>query len=163
MQQVAEAAGVTKGYLSRLERDGISPTLGTLFAISKALGVEAASLLEAEQVDVISLGDATAGANEAQGIRHSILTPTNQRYFTLTHSFLAPGADVGSELYTMHCEIETAYVLKGQVRIEFSNRQIDLHVGDAATFSGREPHTYRNLDAQHPAELIWVLAPALGK
>ncbi len=163
LQQVADAANVTKGYLSRLERDDISPTVGTLVNLCKTLGVDPGALLTIEQVEVVSFGSVIVGSNEAQGIRHSLLSPASNKLLSLTHTTMEPGASAGEELYPMFCESQTAYVLKGKIRIQFSNKVVDLNAGDAITFPGREPHTYHNLDGSKSAELIWVMVPSVGR
>ncbi|UEM08041.1 helix-turn-helix domain-containing protein (plasmid) [Skermanella rosea] len=44
--QMAERAGITQSYLSKLERGTLEPSFPTLFALAKALNCPASSLLE---------------------------------------------------------------------------------------------------------------------
>ncbi|MFC8522319.1 helix-turn-helix domain-containing protein [Pseudarthrobacter sp. NPDC057230] len=163
LQQVADAATITKGYLSRLERDSVSPTVATLMLLCRTLDIEPATILREEPVEVITRGEIMIGPTQGEGISHSVLTPTATKTVSVSHSELAPGASAGDELYPMFCETQTAYVLRGHVEIVFSNRSVILNAGQAMTFPGREPHSYRNPDEDQSAELIWVLAPAVGR
>lgn len=45
-QELAEASGVTQNYISKCERGMSYPTIETLFALSKALGVDIWTFLE---------------------------------------------------------------------------------------------------------------------
>ena len=46
IQAVAARAGMTKGFLSKVERGEKAPAIASLFNIAKALGVRPADLLE---------------------------------------------------------------------------------------------------------------------
>ena len=76
------------------------------------------------------------------------------------HSTVEPGGSGGHDLYTINCEVEVLYVLKGAVELRFRDRVQKLTAGDALTFAGGEPHTWANASGSRPAEVIWVLVPA---
>ncbi|WP_227471601.1 helix-turn-helix domain-containing protein [Paenarthrobacter sp. YJN-5] len=163
MQQVADAAGLSKGYLSRLERDAVSPTVSTLMVLCHTLRIEASDVLSEEVTEIVSKGQIVVGTSSRQGINHSLLTPSTTKSVTVTHTELEPGASAGEDLYPMFCDTQTAYVLSGKVEILFSNRKVNLTAGQAITFAGREPHSYRNPDEDQRADVIWVLVPAVGR
>lgn len=163
MQQVSDAAGLSKGYLSRLERDAISPTVSTLMVLCRTLRIEASSILSEEVTEIVSKGQIVVGTSSKQGIHHSLLTPSTTKTVTVSHTELEPGASTGEELYPTFCDTQTAYVLNGTVELLFSNRKVTLSAGQAITFAGREPHLYRNPDQQRGADVIWVMVPAIGR
>jgi len=76
------------------------------------------------------------------------------------HSSIEPGGTGGKDLYTINCEVEVLYVLKGAVDLVFSDRSQKMTAGDALTFAGGEPHTWVNASQTRPAEVIWILVPA---
>ncbi|MDV7398616.1 helix-turn-helix transcriptional regulator, partial [Arthrospira platensis SPKY1] len=45
-EQIAEACGVTKGYISKIENGRIVPPIGTLVRIAQALGSEVADFFK---------------------------------------------------------------------------------------------------------------------
>jgi glyoxylate utilization-related uncharacterized protein len=54
---------------------------------------------------------------------------------------------------------QLAHVLSGAITVTFENETRALAAGDTVTFSGREPHTWRNA-SEGPSEVLWVIAPA---
>src|SRR4051794_32037269 len=55
---VAEQAGLTKGFLSRLERDEVSPSVASLVTVCGILGIGVGSLFEAPQTSLVRAGEA---------------------------------------------------------------------------------------------------------
>jgi uncharacterized cupin superfamily protein len=76
------------------------------------------------------------------------------------HTTAEPGGSGGEELYTISCELEVLYVLRGSVDLVLSDRRQRLTAGDPLTFAGGDPHTWGNASSTRPAEMIWVLVPA---
>jgi uncharacterized cupin superfamily protein len=92
--------------------------------------------------------------------REYLLSPGSQTHVEVLHSIVNPQGSGGEELYALDTEIEFVYVLKGQFEIVLGPTTHNLATGDAMTFRGREPHTWRNPSTSEPAEVLWVLSPA---
>ena len=75
-------------------------------------------------------------------------------------SIIAPGGNGGAELYTLDCEVEFVYVIRGAVTITLADEHHEIFAGDAMTFRGRDPHTWRNASVDEECEVLWVLSPA---
>ena len=71
--QLAEAAGVSKGFLSRLERDLTSPSVSTLVTLCQVLGASPGDVLDAPEVTVVRLADAPAVSLGGEGIRERLI------------------------------------------------------------------------------------------
>ena len=54
--QVAEAAGLTKGFVSRLERDDVSPSVASLVTVCEVLGLRVGELFDPPETAVIRAG-----------------------------------------------------------------------------------------------------------
>lgn len=160
IDQVARSTGLTKGFLSRLERDMTSPSVATLVAVCETLSLPIGSLFTAPDVDLVRRDDAPPIQLTGDGVDERLLTPRGQSHLQLVRSVVEPGAGGGAELYTLNAQVEVLHVLKGALDVEFVDRVIAVHTGDTLTFSGREPHTWRNPSASRRAEAIWVIAPA---
>jgi quercetin dioxygenase-like cupin family protein len=52
-------------------------------------------------------------------------------------------------------------VISGRVRLTVGDNAQVLRAGDAISFSPSEPHSFANDDLDQPAEILWVLSPAL--
>ena len=53
-----------------------------------------------------------------------------------------------------------ATVLEGSVEFRFGERTTALQAGDAASYSPAAPHSWRNLDGEHPAVALFFEVPA---
>jgi uncharacterized cupin superfamily protein len=88
-----------------------------------------------------------------------LLSSGNQNAIEVLHSKIAPGGSGGEQLYALNCEVEFVYVLLGQLEVVLGPDRHLLNTGDAMTFRGRDPHTWRNPTGEL-IEVLWVLAPA---
>lgn len=160
LDNVAGAAGVTKGFLSRLERDETSPSVATLQVICEVLSLPIGSLFEAPEHDVVRAEDAPGILLVGDGVDERLLTPRGQPHLQVVRSTVEAGGSGGDDLYTLDCDVEVVHVLKGRIEVVMVDTTVQLGTGDTLTFKGREPHTWRNLDDKRSAELMWIIAPA---
>jgi transcriptional regulator with XRE-family HTH domain len=160
LEQLATAAGLTKGFLSRAERDETSLSVASLITLCEVMSINPGSLFSAPDVDVIRRDRAPAINLGGTGVSEKLMTPRGQPRLQVVHTTAEPNATGGPDLYTINCEIEVAYVLDGTVDIVFADRRERLTAGDALTLRGSEPHTWENPSSSRGAEIIWVLSPA---
>jgi transcriptional regulator with XRE-family HTH domain len=157
---VAEASGLTKGFLSRLERDAASPSVASLVAVCEVIGLRVGALFDAPETAVVRAGDGRLIEFGAAATRERLLTPGTQQQLEVIHSLIEGGGHGGAELYSLDCEAEFTYVVAGRLELVLEEETVDLGPGDAMTFPGRTPHTWRNASATEPCEVLWVLSPA---
>lgn len=160
LDQLALASGLTKGFLSRIERDETSLSVSSLLTLCEVMSIEVGSLFNAPDVALVRRHDAPAINLGGTGVTEQLMTPRRQSKLQLVHSTIEPGGTGGAELYTLNSEVEVLYVLKGTVELIFSERSQRLSAGDALTFAGGEPHTWVNTSQTRGAEVVWVLVPA---
>jgi len=157
--QVAVATGLTKGFISRIERDETSPSVATLVTICQVLSLPIGSLFESPDNEVIALASAPlinmGGVNAVE----RLLTPRNESRVQVLRSILEPGASGGEELYTINCDIEVLHILRGEMVLRFPRGDLALTAGDTVTVPGREPHSWTN-PSSHTTEVIWTIVPA---
>ncbi|MGJ3561185.1 helix-turn-helix domain-containing protein [Streptomyces sp. INA 01156] len=67
IEQVAAATGLTRGFISRVERDETSPSVATLVTLCQVLSLPVGSLFEDADTEVIRLGDAPRSTWVAAG------------------------------------------------------------------------------------------------
>lgn len=158
LEQLASATGLTKGFLSRIERDDTMPSVPTLVQLCQVLSLPVGALFEEPDIQRISL--ATAPRINMGGTRadERLITPRAAREVQVIHSSLAAHASGGQEPYTVSCEREVLHVILGKLTVSFASHEEHLTAGDTLTFPGQTPHTWRTHDSG--AEVIWVLAPA---
>ena len=153
------ATQLTKGFVSRVERDETSPSVATLVTLCQVLSLPVGSLFEEVETEIVHLDGAPHINFGGRGVVDRLLTPRGQSRVQVLRSRLAPGADGGTDLYTVNCDVEVLHVIEGQVTVHFTGRSEHLAAGDTLTFSGREPHNWSN-DEKTAAEVIWTIIPA---
>ncbi len=159
LDQVAQSAGLTKGFVSRLERDDVSPSVASLVAVCETLGLRVGELFDPPQTSVIRAGEGRLINFGGEGAVERLVTSGPQSALEVIHSVIEPGGNGGEELYALACDAECAYVLSGTVEVTLEQGSETLAAGDAMTFPGTSPHTWRN-PGREPCEVLWILAPA---
>jgi len=155
--QVADSTGLTKGFISRVERDLTSPSVSTLVAICDVLDTAIGDLFASTDALLVRAADAPRINLGGIDAVERLLSPRHYGRFQVIRSSVAPGGNGGDELYTVSADAELLHVVTGSVTVVFSDGQLELTDGDSITFDGREPHQWRSAAG---AELIWVLVPA---
>ncbi|MEP6855543.1 MAG: XRE family transcriptional regulator [Pedococcus sp.] len=158
--QVAESAALTKGFVSRLERDDVSPSVASLVRVCEVLGLRVGELFDPPDTAVIRAGRGRPINFGGTGAREELITPGTQQALEIIHARIAPGGNGGDDLYTLACDVECAYVIAGHLTVVLEAGEEDLGPGDTMTFPGRTPHTWRNPSTDVACEVLWVLAPA---
>jgi transcriptional regulator with XRE-family HTH domain len=159
LAQVAESTGLSKGFLSRLERDETSPSVATLVQLCQVLSLPVGALFAEPEIQHIRRADAPRINLGGVRAEEHLMSPRGEERVQLLRSSLEPGAHGGADLYTVNCDVEVVHVISGAVTVRFADRSVRLEPGDALTFPGREPHTW-TADDDAPAEVAWVLVPA---
>jgi transcriptional regulator with XRE-family HTH domain len=160
--ELGTAAGISAGMLSKIENGTISPSLGTLAALAKALNVSISSLF-AETDERRDCSYVKAG----QGLRIERRgTKAGHLYDLLGHS-LAGEIGVEPFLITLkqdaqpytnfrHAGVEFIYMLAGKVRYRHSDRTYLLEPGDALFFDAAARHGPEEL-IKSPMEYLSII------
>jgi transcriptional regulator with XRE-family HTH domain len=159
IEQVAASANLSRGFLSRVERDATSPSVATLVALCEVLSLPIGSLFENADMQTVRLTNAPRINLGGHGATEWLVTPRDEPRVQVIRSHLTEGSDGGTELYTINCDVEVVHVLSGQLTVDFAGGSQTLDASDTLTFPGREPHTWRNT-AQGTTEVTWTLIPA---
>jgi len=156
IDQVASFTGLSKGFLSRVERDLTSPSVASLVAICQVLGVPPGQMLEVPETEMVVLEDAPAVSLGGDGITEKLLTPPGQRNVQIIHAVVEGGGRGEEELYTMDCIAESLHILEGEFVLVTSDAEFRMKQGDTVTLPGSEPHTWYN-PTEDTAKVLWIL------
>jgi transcriptional regulator with XRE-family HTH domain len=159
LAQVAATTGLSKGFLSRVERDETSPSVATLVQLCQVLSLPVGALFTEPDVHHVAFSDAPRINLGGVHADERLMSPRGEQRVQVLRSELAPDAHGGSELYTINCEVEVLHVVAGAVTVRFADRSVTVNAGDALTFPGREPHTW-NVAGDTAAAVVWVIVPA---
>jgi transcriptional regulator with XRE-family HTH domain len=160
MAEVAEEAGLTKGFLSKLERDLANVSVASLMRLCDALGISVGSLFDPPKGEVVRAGERKPiNFGGTAGMREYLLTPTGERRMQAILSDIEPGGGSGEEAYRLPADVEFVFILAGTVEIVVEGNLVTLAAGDAFTFPAGAAHSFRA--AGRPAQVLWVVSPAL--
>jgi len=160
LEEVAREAGLTKSFISQVEKEQTSASVASLHRICTVLGIRIASLLETPSSSVLRRTDRTPMSFGGAGVTDYVLTPSRERALQVFETHIEPGGSAGDELFTADVDVDLAYVLRGRLEMRFADRTVVLGPGDALTFSPREPHTWRNPSTKRPTVIILAMTPA---
>lgn len=158
LERLGAATGLTKGFISRIERDDTMPSVPTLVQLCQALSLPIGALFEEPDIQRVALETAPRINMGGHGADERLVTPRSEDRLQLLRSSLAPHSGGGDALYTVNCSVESLHLVSGSLTIRFSDRQETLSPGDTVTFPGRTPHTWSA--GAEGAEAVWVLVPA---
>jgi transcriptional regulator with XRE-family HTH domain len=158
---VAARSGLTKGFLSEVERDLTSPSVGSLLRLCAALDVSIGELFDADQGPVVRAAERAPIGFGGEGVDEFQLTPAGERRLLVLQSDIAPGGGSGPEPYGLETDAEFVHVLAGTLDVDVAGTSFRLAAGDSMTFDAAAPHTWGNPSRTQPARVLWVLVPAL--
>lgn len=158
---VAARTGLTKGFLSRVERDETSPSVASLLSVCEAISLPMERLFATPRTTVVRAADRLQAELPGAAVVDTLITPPHEPHVTVVETTAAPGGSGGDQLYTLPSECEVCYVLEGAIELDVDGSLLRMERGDAATFGAAVPHTWRNLSAEGIARVVWVIAPAL--
>ncbi|RYH07146.1 helix-turn-helix domain-containing protein [Tropicimonas sp. IMCC6043] len=155
LQVLGDRAGVSVGYLSQVERDNATPSLGTLAQIANALDTGLEYFVAAPRpVDSLT---------RASTRPHFALAGSSMRYESLGADF--PGAEMSSFVLHVppgyvseevsHEGEEILYVLDGEIDQTLDGQVIHMGAGDSLHYSGLRPHSWANT-TDRPARILWT-------
>lgn len=157
---LAEASGVSRAALSKIERGERTPSLVTALQIAEALDVPLADLVGQAQtrVSITRAGEAPRMTDAENGaIREALLQPYAGT--ELVRYTLSPGRDAGPFPAHEPGTREGFVVIRGEVAIMAGSDKIDLREGDAAALPADLDHRISNRGPEEAIVLLLIGRP----
>jgi transcriptional regulator with XRE-family HTH domain len=160
--EVAEQSGLTKGFVSKLERDLANVSVASLLRLCDALGISVGALFSEAKGEVVR-HDAYPAVNFGGlgGVTEYLLTPSREKRMQAILSDIEPGGGSGDEPYSLPVDVEFVFVLDGRLGLNVAGEDVVLERGDAFTFPSGTEHTFRAEQESGLTRVLWVLSPAL--
>lgn len=165
LDQLAEAAGVSRRMVVNVEQGAVNPSVGTLLRLSDALGVGLPALVErptSRSAAVTRFGEGAVlwtGESGGRGVLVAGTEPPD--VVELWDWTLQPGERHESETHSRGTK-ELLQVLQGAVTVTVADQSFALDAGDALTFAGDAAHSYAN-PGELPARFsLAVFEPGVG-
>jgi len=159
IEQVAQAVGVTKSFISRLERDSVSASVATLLRVCDAIGVRAGTLFDPPATRLVRSGEGTPLDLGGQRMREFIISGEAQDQLMALRSEIEPGGGSGDEPYTLRSSADLVHLLEGELEMTIDGVTYVMKAGDTLTFPPSLPHTWRNPSKTKSTRAIWVIVP----
>ncbi len=147
LDELAQATGISKSTLSRLESGQRKPSLELLLPIVAALSVSLDEIVTSPRIDDPRVPQKSTRSDGR------ILTPLSQHHgepqaFKIT----IPATDREPTLRT-HGGYEWIYVLSGRLRMVLGEHDIIMGAGEAAEFDTKNPHWFGSA-GNGPVEIL---------
>jgi transcriptional regulator with XRE-family HTH domain len=159
IEQIAAATGLTKGFISQLERDRTQPSLSSIARICDALGIGLSYVFERDPAPALVRRDERPEVDTYFSTNNYLLSGRDERRFQAIESVVGPRAGAGDELYSLPGEVEFVYVLEGTLELQVGDETHVLEEGDAITYELAKPHTWRNPSDDAQLRVLWVAVP----
>lgn len=162
--QLSEAASISIGMLSQIERGLATPSLKTLRLLAAALEVPIIHFFDASAPDK-QVSPFIVRANErhcmdmmkSTGINKMFLMPPGTGLLEMWEFRFAPGGSSGGALYNHQGE-KAGLVMAGRIRLWLGDESFVLEEGDSFRFSSAMKHRIEN-DFPEEARVVWVITP----
>ncbi len=167
LDQLAAASGISKSMLSQIERNKTNPTVGTLWSLTQALGIDIGDLLgTGSKVKAPEKQISTMKAHQTPEIQSAdgkctlkILGPhelvSHMEWYEVT---LDKGGLLDSEPHANGTK-EHITVLEGSVTISTGNEEDILESGDTARYAADVHHFIKNHTGASARALLIVYTP----
>jgi transcriptional regulator with XRE-family HTH domain len=160
VQQLAEATGLSKGFVSQVENGRTSPSLATLSDLARSLETSVAWLVVEEDLVpyVVRRTERPRMSVNGSGSRVEVMSAQPRRNLELLQAELPPGVSMGGKRQFHHGE-EVVLCIEGRIRLVCGDHVVQLEAGDSCHFDGRVPHSVENA-GDTTARLFIALTPA---
>lgn len=165
LDQLAEAAGVSRRMVVNVEQGSVNPSVGTLLRISDALGIGLPALVEPpapKPVKVTRSGEGAVLWSGEFGGRGTLVAGTKPPdVIELWDWTLGVRDRHVSEAHTSGTK-ELLQVQEGTITVVVADQSFTLEPGDAVAFPGDVPHSYANPGSKPARFALTVFEPGVG-
>jgi transcriptional regulator with XRE-family HTH domain len=162
IRALSEAANVSTGMISQIERGQAAPSLRSLRMLGAAMHVPVSAFFSATTTDRDE-GKYVVRRNQRQLLKLSgsvmkeLMSPNTLELLEIFHVTLQPGGESGPEPYS-HAGEKAGIIISGSLELWLAGKPYQLRQGDTCQFQGTIPHRYCNI-GDEPTNVIWVLTP----
>ena len=156
LQDVADRTGVSVSMLSMLERGVAGGSIGTLVAVSSALGVHMSDLFEQEPEEKSPVRRLTdqVQVETAAGVLRRLAHHDEASGLEMVVNEYAPGTSSGARP-VHHAGREYGIVIHGDLVVEVDGTRFELTTGDEISYASDRPHLISN-EGRKIARAVWV-------
>jgi transcriptional regulator with XRE-family HTH domain len=161
LEAIAGKSGLTKGFLSLVERGLKAPSISSLLRLSHAYGISVGALLDGSKLSepaysLVRRNERRKYAREGSlyGYRYEAIAFRKERK-RMEPFIVSPPMRAPRKFFT-HNGDEMVFVLEGQVELQLGKELILLLPGDCVYFDATTPHRSRSVGVERAATLVAV-------
>jgi len=164
LRQLSEKADVSPSTIQKIEKNLISPSLGTVLRIAKGLETTIESLLNAhpQSRDVVYLPKEKRGTIAVPDLKitlQSLAEGLPDQPFSAVVLTIPKGARMKEREFQHHGE-ELMFCLKGTVEFTIRDQRYLLTAGDSLRFKSHLRHFWKHV-GEEEAQLLMICAPPI--
>ena len=160
LEMLADASGVSRSMISKIERCETVPSTVILSKLAEALGVTFSRLMATEtKQEVVHIPAARQPIlrdHETGFLRRCISPVLPGRGIDWVLNTLPPNAETGTFVAHRRGVEEYIYVLSGAMRASIGEQHVALNPGDSLYFQADADHSFRNL-GKTPCDYFLVI------
>lgn len=156
LQGVGAATNLTPSMLSLVELGRTVPSIGSLIAISHALGVNVGDLLAGpqQQSNDVVVRAADPSAEDSQQLLRRLLRDDRANNALISTTQYKPHAS-SAPSSRGHAGFEHGFIVKGSLTVELEGHPHVLHEGDLISYDSTRPHRIWN-HTEQDAVALWI-------
>jgi transcriptional regulator with XRE-family HTH domain len=183
LEQLSSGTGLSKSFLSQMERGLTEPSISSLKKIAKFFGFSVVNFFPSEDVShpdwdyrnsvpenngpvsryIEDIKTVRADRRKrlslpGSGIVYDLLTPDMYRQLEVMYMKVNEGETSGDEPMTDPPGEKFALVLKGTLELKLGDETYILNEGDSIYYPTKIPHSWRATEGDS-IEVLWILTP----
>lgn len=168
LEEVSTRAGITKSYLSKLERGLSSPTIATLIKLAGALGITSEQLINANgagsEIMLVKAGERVPFSRSRDRVGYTYEAIAAQRADKAMMPFIMspPTQFLDEQELVSHPGEELIFLISGTMEVVFKDQIVHMTAGDSLYFNASIPHRSRST-GDTPAQALVVLSDPTQK
>lgn len=159
IEEVADKVGVSKSFISRMERNVTQASIATLLKVCEVVGITPAKLFAPPSTQYVPQGQGAPISLGGEKMREYIISGGINDEMMVLYSEIDVGGGSGAEAYTLNAAADVVHVLSGELEIIIEEQSYLLAKGDTLTFKPTQPHTWKNFSKDKLCTAIWVIVP----
>lgn len=162
LERLASLSGLTRSYLSKIERGLALPSAAAARMLAAALGMEADHFSNPERAgDPIRIRRARAGVPGDPQAHMSLIAGLDPDSAVRAYIVRPTRTAKWGRLMSDHAGEEILFVLSGSIELLIGKRREILNVGDCVSFGSTMPHRL-TAASEEPASALLVIVSARG-
>ncbi|RUP02938.1 MAG: XRE family transcriptional regulator [Mycobacterium sp.] len=152
LEQLADQTGLTKSYLSKIERGQSTPSIAVALKVARALDVDVGRLFSDDATEErITVDRADPAGGRYRALATTLLGKSMSPFL------VRPTHDASDDPHPEHTGQEFIFVHAGSIELSYGEHVVSLAPGDSAYFDASVGHRLRAVGG--PAEVVVITAP----